>query len=88
MKIPNTKEHLVVMSHWTAGATGITNFEAKDEPLYDIAVARYGDDNLIVVRKGCPPCSEDYSLHNVGPMRDLSDFWGIFRTVQQDLAKD
>ena len=76
----------IILSHWTKGGTGVTNFCKSDLAKMESALEKYGNPNLVICSKSCATpyysvaeLSElNHSLHCVSGMCDLSDFWDIY----------
>jgi len=80
------------LKHWTDGGTGVTNFEENEMPLYEKAIKRFGDTELVVSDKPIE-AKVPYkillkmklcSFHNLKENHDLSDFWKVFKQVKSE----
>ncbi len=58
--------------HRVNGGTGITKFDEARLPLYQQAIAEFGDPEIFL--KG-------NELHTIRAANDLSDFWKVFRRI-------
>jgi hypothetical protein len=61
--------------HWTNGGTGMTKFDPEKLPLFEKAIAEYGDPAVFI---------ENNALHST--RRDLSAFWEVFRRIEAEAA--
>ena len=75
----------IVYQQWTKGGTGITNFSMNEFDLYNEAVFRYGNKDIVVSTIPMPPLKpgQGGSLHNVGKGGDMSAFWFVFKCVKE-----
>ncbi len=78
--------------HWLNGGTGITNFLKQDRKLYEDAIKVSGCTCVMIVDKPIRDASDNLhastiaqcnSLHFVGKLQDLSDFWQTFRNIEK-----
>ncbi len=83
---PRAKSRPIVMTHWTDGGTGITNFGADKFDIYKEAIETYGDKYLVIVPKPIGfSWSNCMSLHDTRDGRvDLGDFWDVFTELKKN----
>ena len=69
------------------GGTALTNFPPEHLHIYLEAVKRYGGDDFVVVNNPIPPLSpgQGGSLHHMSDDRDASEFWNVFREVDEEM---
>lgn len=76
----------IINNHWTAGGTGLTNFNKKDLPLYRATILIVGDQRLKILKKPFENTLLEgyYSLHFcANQTKDASHFWDTFRKVKE-----
>lgn len=79
----------IINEHFTQGGTGITNFLAKDRPLYEDAIKAFGSPHMVINDKPMPPSASGHSLHYLlaqnGPI-ELGAFWKVWDEVRKQRA--
>lgn len=82
----------IILSNWTSGGTGLTNFLKDELPLYERAIDRHGDPDYIICSKALGTeyftsdmLSDNYhSLHFLkAGQEDSGSFWRTFETIQK-----
>ncbi len=77
----------ISLYHRHEGGTAVENFDKWDATIYKLAIVLYGDPNFVVVEKpmhvgdGVTLQKNVWSLHYRGNLRDLSEFWDVFNSV-------
>lgn len=88
--MPETPKNKIILSHWTQGGTGLTNFRPSELPRFEEALKRYGREGIVICSKPMRcngnECPTDHSLHllrecEANVVCDASDFWEHFKQI-------
>lgn len=83
-----SENNQLIHRHWLNGGTVVTNFTIKNLSMYKKAVELYGDARTVIHQRAFDISGRlvknHWSLHNMNPGSDLSDFWKVYNKVRKD----
>jgi hypothetical protein len=82
----------IILLNWTRGGTGLTNFQKEELPIYEAAVARFGNPDYVICSKALGNeyfsskelSDRCHSLHHLGG-GDSCPFWRVFEDVYSEM---